>query len=98
MIVKETNMNATGGSRAYKAISDLEVTAVPDGFVIYDEPKGKVHYLNPTAAVLYSICDVERSVDEMQEFLRAAYDLDDDIELGGFLEDLEMAGLICQTK
>jgi hypothetical protein len=98
MIVKGFAMSATGGSPRYKAISNLEVTTVPDGFVIYDDPKGKVHYLNPTAAVLYSICDVDRSVDEMQEFLRAAYDLDGDIELTGFLEDLEKAGLICRTK
>ena len=98
LMVKETVMTETGGSRIYKAISDLEVTAVPDGFVIYDDLKGKVHYLNPTAAVLYSICDVERSVDEMQEFLRAAYDIDEKIELTGFLEDLEKAGLICQIR
>ncbi len=82
----------------YKSRNDYEITEVPDGFVIYDEPNGKVHYLNPTAAVIYSICDVARSVDEIQLFIQSAYDLEEEVEISGFLDDLEKAGLICQTQ
>ena len=91
-------MAGVGSATKFATTGDLETTEVPDGFVIYDEPNEKVHYLNPTAAVIYSLCDGKKTVSDMQAFLSEAYDLDEDIALDGFFIDLEKAGLVCRVE
>ena len=91
-------MSKLTGTEVFQVTGNLEVTQVPDGFVIYDEPGEKVHYLNPTAAVIYTVCDGKMPVSDVQAFVREAYDLDEDVELDGFLADLEKAGLVCRTE
>ncbi|MEO9874662.1 MAG: PqqD family protein [Anderseniella sp.] len=91
-------MGDIDGATRFKTTGDLETTEVPDGFVIYDEPNEKVHYLNPTAAVIYSLCDGSKPVSEVQAFIREAYDLDEDAVLDGFFTDLEKAGLVCRAE
>ncbi len=82
----------------FRTTGDLETTEVPDGFVIYDEPAEKVHYLNPTAAVIYTLCDGKKTVGDLQSFVREAYDLNEDIELDDFFTELEKAGLVCRAE
>lgn len=84
------------GSERFRTTGDLEVTEVPDGYVIYDEPRERVHYLNPTAAVIYTVCDGTRTVDDIQALLRDAYDLDTPVELDEVFASLEEAGLVCR--
>ena len=91
-------MTGVDAATKFATTGDLETTEVPDGFVIYDEPNEKVHYLNPTAAVIYTLCDGKRSVSDMQAFIREAYGLDDDVVLDGFFTDLEKAGLVCRVE
>ena len=86
------------GTTRFVTIADLETTEVHDGFVIYDEVNEKVHYLNPTAAVVYSLCDGEKPVSDMQAFIREAYELDEDVPLDKFFTDLEEAGLVCRVE
>jgi len=81
----------------FAPVQGFEVTEVPDGFVIYDESNEKVHYLNPTAAVIYTICDGKEKVSDIKQFVRDAYELDEDIELSCFFDDLEKAGLVCRA-
>ena len=38
----------------------LEVISSDDGFVVHDAARGRVHYLNETAAIVFSLCDGER--------------------------------------
>jgi len=57
-------------------ISDgLEKTEVPDGFVIFKAETEKVHYLNPTAAIIFELSDGTRNLKEIAEFMREAYEL-----------------------
>ncbi len=91
-------MSKLTGTEVFQVTGELEVTQVPDGFVIYDEQGEKVHYLNPTAAVIYTVCDGKMPVSEVQAFVREAYDLDQEVELDGFFADLEKAGLVCRAK
>lgn len=42
------------------AAEGLEVTAVEDGLVVYDPERDRVHYLNATAAVVFTFCDGAR--------------------------------------
>lgn len=94
-----TGQSATAslGSIVFKPVGGFEVTEVPDGFVIYDDQKGKVHYLNPTAAVVYTVCDGEKTVDELALVVKDLYELDDPLALDGFLIELEKAGLVCRA-
>jgi hypothetical protein len=60
----------------FVACGGLEITPTPDGCVVYDAAREKVHYLNPTAAVVYELCDGVRSLRAICVFLAQAYGLD----------------------
>lgn len=60
----------------FLACEGLEITPMPDGCVVYDAAREKVHYLNPTAAVVYELCDGVRSLRAICAFLAQAYGLD----------------------
>lgn len=53
----------------------LEISEVPDGRVIYQASKERVHYFNPTAVVVFELCGMNHSVAQIGEFLRDAYGL-----------------------
>lgn len=38
-------------------VDGLEVTEVEDGLVVYDPERDRVHYLNASAAVVFTFCD-----------------------------------------
>jgi hypothetical protein len=59
----------------FVAVDGLEKTEVPDGFVIFRAATEKVHYLNPTAAIVFELCDGTKTLGEIAEFLRQAYKL-----------------------
>ena len=62
----------------FVACEGLEVTPTPDGCVIYDAARERVHYLNPTAGVVYELCDGAKSLRSISAFLAQAYGLDQD--------------------
>ena len=35
----------------------LEINEVPDGYIIYQSARDRVHYLNKTAAVVFELCN-----------------------------------------
>ena len=55
-----------------------ELTQVPDGYVIYQSETERVHYLNPTAAIVYELCGDRYSVEQISAFLRQAFALEGD--------------------
>jgi coenzyme PQQ synthesis protein D (PqqD) len=91
-------MSGFSGSERFGAVNGLEVTRVPDGFVIYDEPRNMVHYLNSTAAVVYAVCDGKKTVAEISEFLRDVYEIDEVPKLEELFANFERSGLVCRTK
>jgi hypothetical protein len=46
---------------APRRLLDLEVHEVDDGYVIYNAPQSRVHYLNATAALVFELCNGQRS-------------------------------------
>ena len=90
-------MSKLSGKERFQAVEGLDVTQVPDGFVIYDEPRDAVHYLNNTAAVIFSICDGRRTVDEIGDFLRDAYEINEAPDLEELFTNLETSGLVCRV-
>jgi hypothetical protein len=61
---------------AFVAGEGLEITHAPDGCVVYDPVAEKVHYLNPTAGVVFELCDGANSARTIGDFLKTAYALD----------------------
>lgn len=59
------------------SVEGVEVIPTADGYVIYDEGRDRVHYLNHTAALVLEFCTGENSVEEIARRLQNAYDLAD---------------------
>ena len=57
-------------------VDRLDVHEVDDGLVVYHADTDRVHYLNPTAAVVLTLADGTRTEDELAELVRAAWELD----------------------
>jgi hypothetical protein len=53
-----------------------EVQEVPDGYVIYQTARERVHFLNPTAVIVYELCDGAHDLLRISQFLAEAFDLE----------------------
>jgi hypothetical protein len=53
----------------------LEVNEADDGLVVYDPAHDMVHHLNPSASMIFELCDGNRDVDAIAQLLAEAYDL-----------------------
>lgn len=53
----------------------LEVHEVPDGYIIYQTARDKVHYLNKTAAVIFEFCDGRRDKSDIVSRVATAFEL-----------------------
>jgi hypothetical protein len=75
---------------------DLEVDEAEDGLVVFDPHEDMVHHLNPTAAVIFDLCDGSRAPDAIAALLGELYELDGpalrDAQTG--LHELARRGLI----
>ena len=74
----------------------LTVTEAGRGFVIYDEPRDRVHFVNSTAAAIYELCENACSVSQIAEELADGFDLEEPPigEVGSCLEALEAEQLV----
>jgi len=59
----------------YRRIDGFERSEVPDGYVIYDNSREYVHFLNLTAAAIFELCDGRGSVDTIAGIFQDAFDL-----------------------
>jgi len=66
-----TNENAMH----YVQASGLEITHMSDGWVIYRQETDRVHFLNPTAALVFELCNGRHTIAEMDAILSTAYAL-----------------------
>ncbi len=57
-------------------IAHLEVNEVRDGLIVYDATRDRVHYLNATASVVFTLCDGDHSADAMADELAALFGVD----------------------
>jgi hypothetical protein len=54
---------------------DIEVHIVDGQCVVYDTNADRVHYLNPTAALVLELCDGSRSLEDIAALVQEAYAL-----------------------
>jgi hypothetical protein len=55
--------------------SDLDVHEVPDGYIVYDNARDRVHYLNQTAAIIFELCDSNIEADDVVGRVARAFEL-----------------------
>jgi hypothetical protein len=58
-----------------RKVDGLETHEVDDGLVVYQSATDRVHYLNPTASVVFELCTGEHSDAEIEGLVGAAWDL-----------------------
>ena len=75
---------------------NLEVHEVPDGYIIYQADKDRVHYLNKTAAVIFEFCDGLRDPDDIVLRVAKAFELGPSAhaEIRAGLDSLTKQGVI----
>jgi hypothetical protein len=56
-----------------KPVSGFDLEALDDELVIYHPVSAAIFYCNPTAALIFRLCDGQRSVAEITELLTRAY-------------------------
>jgi hypothetical protein len=57
MTVKEPALMADVTEGPFTRREGVDYREVPDGAVAYAKERERVHYLNPTAAIVYLLCD-----------------------------------------
>lgn len=76
--------------------NELDINQVEDGYVIYQHKKGRVHYLNHTAALILELCTGENTAETIIQLVLETFNLEDseklDVEEG--LVSLEREGII----
>lgn len=61
----------------FEVVKGAEVQHMPDGYVVYQEDRDKVHYLNPVAAMIYELCSSNQSISSISAYLQSAFSLAD---------------------
>ena len=83
--------------RAPRTRDDLTFVELDGEGVIYDEANGTLHHLNPSAAIVWSLCDGTGTADDIAAAVADAFDLEGSTVLGQVREVLAVfaeSGLI----
>lgn len=82
--------------RPRKAADVLELD-MGDGFILYNHDSSLVHHLNPSAAILWQLCDGSASVEQLSIEVAEEYDLDQpqvQREIAELIAELDAMGLV----
>jgi len=55
---------------------DLDINEVEDGLIVYQESTERVHHLNPTAAIVFQLCDGSRDATEIASVVAELFGLE----------------------
>jgi hypothetical protein len=74
----------------------IEINPVPDGYIIYQPSRDRVHYLNHTAVLVLELCTGRVRAADIPRLLKDAYDLPEvpTGEIATCLEKLSTEGLV----
>jgi hypothetical protein len=61
--------------QVYRKIETFDWKEVSDGYVVYDEKRELVHFLNLTAAAILELCDGERDSEAIAASLQELFGL-----------------------
>jgi hypothetical protein len=76
--------------------TNLEVHDVPDGYIVYQTEKDRVHYLNKTAAIIFEFCDGNHGPEDIITRVAKAFELGPSAhnEIRAGLDSLLKEGLV----
>jgi hypothetical protein len=76
--------------------ADLDVHEVDDGLIIYDLTSERVHYLNGTAALVFTLCTGAHDENAIAELVRRIFQLAEppSADVAACLQQLRGEGLI----
>ncbi len=79
-----------------KIADGIDINEVEDGYVIYQQEKDKVHYLNKTAVLVLESCTGENTIADIGTIIKNAYELPQvpEKEVTDCLDTLSQEGLI----
>jgi hypothetical protein len=79
-----------------RRVDDVEVNPVPDGYIVYQPSRDRVHYLNHTAVLVLELCTGRVRAREIPGLLKDAYDLPEapTDEVAACLATLAAEGLV----
>jgi hypothetical protein len=77
-------------------IDGLDVNEVKDGLIVYESESDRVHYLNATASIVFTLCDGAHTAPDMAQVISVAFGLDrpPSAEVEECLETLAKEGLL----
>jgi len=83
-------------STEFMQAPNLEVHEVPDGYIVYQSERDRVHYLNKTAAIIFEFCDGSHAVDDIVVRVATAFELGSSAheEIRAGLDQLVKEGLV----
>ena len=68
-------MTAIEPGQRYVKAEGHEFNQVPDGYVIYQSGRDRVHVLNPTAVIVYELCDGKHTVEAIGRYMQESFSL-----------------------
>jgi len=71
LAVSDSKTEVTGNPQQ---VEGLEIHEQPDGCVVYQKSREKVHFLNHTAVFLLELCNGRHSMEEIREIYAATFD------------------------
>jgi len=79
-----------------RRVAGLEVHIVDEQVIVYEANSDRIHFLNPTAAMVLELCNGQHSVTEITGLVAEMYALADAPlrEINDALSQLKAAGLI----
>ena len=79
-----------------RQVEGLEIHEQPDGCVVYQKSREKVHFLNHTAVFLLELCNGRHSIEEIRKIYSATFDRSTapDQEIAAVLEQFVAEELI----
>lgn len=54
---------------------NLDVSELPDGYMVTVAQTGRIHYLNPVAAIVFELCDGTQAVASITDLLQREFSL-----------------------
>jgi PqqD family protein of HPr-rel-A system len=77
--------------------ADVLELDMEDGLIVYDRGSSLVHHLNPSARIVWQLCDGSTSIGELASDIAAQYGLGGEqvtAQVSGLFAELEALGLI----
>lgn len=69
-------MEEISAQQRFSRATTVNIVELPDGYMVTDQKSGRVHYLNPVAAIIFELCDGAHRGHEIAELLMREFSLE----------------------